>query len=100
MEITLEQRETTRQNLLKRYGMDPTISEATADQIRTEIEPTWIIQREEFNGFTLTFSIMSRTGVSLRMIRDAETALIQRYGNPPYSYATDFSQYRLSFHAN
>jgi hypothetical protein len=55
---------------------------------------------EDWGVFTLTFHVASVSFSTSRKHLDAEDMLMRKWGNPPHCLATDFTTYRLTFHAN
>ena len=57
------------------------------------------VQREEWGTFTLTL-YLGPQNMTTRQRLDRESQLMQLWGNPPHNLATDFTLYRMTFHAN
>lgn len=99
MSATLAERIASRARLTERYGYDPMIPEAVADQIRAAVAEFRVIVAEEFSGFTQVLHVNPRTDISVRRVLDSEAALMRQYGNPPFNYYCDFTHYRITFRA-
>lgn len=75
------------------------ITETVREELIKIIERGWIIQREEFSGWRVTFYVVPRFDVSSKARYDLE-GLLYKYGGSPHRLATEFDMYKLSFVAN
>jgi hypothetical protein len=102
LEFTMltEERAARRAEIIAKYGVDFWISEEAYEEIKAIVEANYIVHKVEFTGFRLNFEISHSTKLTTRQRYDLETKLMQKYGNPPYNYCTDFMPYRLTFVAN
>ena len=98
--LSRDERDDKRQKLISRIGYDPTIPEATFEEIQAYIAQFWNIERIEFTGIRVVFCVMPLMTMTRRKLNDAESYLMKTYGNDPHKLATFFSEYQLVFIAN
>lgn len=91
------ERDERRAAYMKRLGFDPLIPENVAEAILEEVEKTFSVTRVEFTGLSLRLSVMPLLGRRMCDVQATTSRLLERYGNPPYSYATECDLYRIAF---
>ena len=88
---------------LKIVKHDPSFIGIT-DEHRAEIEAVmgtrWIVLAVEHTTHRLSFRVNPNPSASTKSRFDAEGELMKRFGNSPYIFGTEFSNYCLTFIAN
>lgn len=98
--MTLEQRTARRAECVRRMGEDRMIPESERDAILAYVGQFWEVRCEDFTGFKLNLSVASKWSLPHKAKMDAEAYLMNKYGNMPFCWYTDFTDYRLTFGVN